>query len=121
MVALIILLNNFMHDFGAAGWLFGGVVLWRILRQPHASEPSDNVADILRTVIFLMRLCLVGIVLFGVVRMLAYKKFEWNAAAGDAQITLLWAKHALLTVVFGWGLIQYLKATKVVGRANKHE
>jgi hypothetical protein len=33
-----------------------------------------------------MRLSLGGIIVFGIIRALAYKTFEWNAAAGEGQV-----------------------------------
>ena len=36
-------------------------------------------------------------------------------AAGDSQITVLGVKHVLLTIVFVWGLVWYLRARKFPG------
>lgn len=61
-----------------------------------------------------MMLSLAGIVVFGIFRALAYKSYEWNAAAGDSQITLLIVKHIILSFVFAAGLYYYLQAGKLV-------
>jgi uncharacterized membrane protein len=117
-LAILILLNNFLHDFSAAGWLFGSVVLWSILRN-NAPDQSvgKQIADILKTILRLMQLSLGGIIVFGVIRALAYKQFEWNAAAGDSQVTLLIVKHVILTGVFVLGVVYYIKAGKFVRKA----
>ena len=65
-----------------------------------------------------MRMSLAGIVLCGLVRSLAYREFEWNAAAGHAQITLLIVKHVLLTGVFAVGVRYYLRAQRHVKEAG---
>jgi hypothetical protein len=110
-MAVMVLLNNFMHDFSAAGWIFCTVVLWLALRKETPSgEAGRPVRDILKTILLLMRLSLGGIILFGIVRALAYKTYEWNAAAGDAQMTLLIVKHIILTGVFIIGVIIYKRA-----------
>ena len=112
-MAILILLNNFMHDFSAAGWLFGSVLLWSMMRKDISNpEAGRFLADSLKTVLFLMRLSFVGIVVFGIIRTLAYKTYEWNAAAGQSQLTLLIVKHVILTGVFLVGLIYYMRARK---------
>lgn len=117
-MAIFVLLNNFLHDFSAAGWLFGSVLLWSMMRKDISNPGAERfVAESLKTVLFLMRLSLSGIVVFGVVRTLAYKTYEWNAAAGQSQITLLIIKHVIFTVVFAVGLVYYIRARKLVRRA----
>ena len=61
-----------------------------------------------------MNISLFGIVAFGLVRTFAYKTYEWNQSAGQAQITLLIVKHIIFTVIFVFGLLYYLKARKLV-------
>ena len=84
--------------------------------QKDISNPAAGrfIADSLKTVLFLMRLSVAGIIVFGVVRTLAYKTYEWNAAAGQSQITLLIVKHIILTGIFAIGLFYYVRARKLV-------
>ena len=118
-MAILLLLNNFLHDFSAAGWLFGGVVLWAILRKKIPDGDSGRIIiDTIKTVLILMRLSLAGIIIFGVFRALAYKNFEWNEQAGDSQVTLLIVKHAVLTVIFVLGLVYNIRARKIVRKAT---
>jgi uncharacterized membrane protein len=111
-------LNNFVHDFSAAGWLFGTVLLWSILRKTNLNgDRAIQVVDILKTVLVLMRFSVAGIVIFGVVRAIAYKSYEWNAAAGQSQVTLLIVKHVLFAMIFVVGLVYYIKVKKFVRKA----
>jgi uncharacterized membrane protein len=122
-LAILVLLNNFLHDFSAAGWLFGSVVLWSMLRREDAADQSSRLllTDMLKTVLLLMRLSLAGIIIFGVVRTLAYKTFEWNVAAGQSQITLLIVKHIILAGIFGCGLFYYIRARKLIGEISNEK
>lgn len=114
-MALLILLNNFLHDFSAAGWLFGSILLWTILKERFEFETSTDFAKcMIKTVLLLMNISVAGIVVFGVVRAIAYKSFEWSVEAGNGQVTLLIVKHIVFTVIFVVGLIQYIKALKIV-------
>ena len=114
-LALIILLNNFLHDFSAAGWLFNSIVIWSILRNELSPDNSGKVIlSTLKTLLLLMKLSLAGIIIFGLVRAFAYKQYEWNAAAGQSQVTLLIVKHIILTMVFAFGVVFYIKAFKFI-------
>jgi hypothetical protein len=91
-LATLILLNNFLHDFSAAGWLFGAVILWSILRKEvPVGDAGRTVIDVLKTVLRLMQLSVAGIVIFGLI-----------------------VKHVIFTGVFVLGLVYYLRARKLV-------
>lgn len=114
-MAVLVLLNNFLHDFSAAGWIVGAVLLWSILRKEIPdSGRGIAIVDILKTVLLLMRFSFAGIVIFGVLRAIAYKTYEWNAAAGQSQVTLLVVKHVILSLIFLFGLVYYIKAKRFI-------
>jgi uncharacterized membrane protein len=118
-MAVLVLLNNFLHDFSAAGWIFGTVILWAILRKDIPSvEAGQIIAAVLKIDMLLMRFSLTGIIVFGLLRALAYKTYEWNAAAGKGQITLLVVKHIILAAVLVVGLGCYFRARKIVRKVS---
>ena len=110
-MAILVLLNNFMHDFSAAGWLFGAVLLWIIRRngEEHGLA-ADGARFVMQSIRRLMWFCLAGIVVFGVFRAVAYRQYEWNAAAGSAQVAVLMAKHVLFFLLFFAGLYEFIRA-----------
>jgi uncharacterized membrane protein len=116
-LAVLVLLNNFFHDFSAAGWVFGSVVLWMFLRKTAGTNKADEITvSLVKIIMCLMRISFVGIVVFGVLRTVAYKSYEWSDAAGQGQILLLAIKHVIFTVIFLMGLIYYIKASRFVGK-----
>ena len=109
-MALLVLLNNFLHDFSAAGWIFCTIILWRMLAKQQSGKPMvPQAAEAVKTILFLMRASMAGIVVFGVIRALAYKTHEWSEAAGSGQITLLVIKHVLLAATVVAGIMVYRK------------
>ena len=113
-MALLVLLNNFLHDFSAAGWLFGTILLWIILKRlPRAGEGIYALKGVLRTILHLMTLSMAGIIVFGIIRAFAYNRYEWNAVAGQDQVTLLIVKHIFLAglVVIGFVLVARARKT----------
>jgi hypothetical protein len=77
-----------------------------------SSDAWKIVIDTVKTILLLMRISLGGIIVFGIIRALAYKTYEWNAAAGEGQVTLLIVKHILLLGVFIIGVVYYTRAKK---------
>jgi hypothetical protein len=107
-----------MHDFSAAGWVFGGVVLFAVLRKvPAGTRIDPALAEALKIMRVLMQFCLLGIVIFGIIRTVAYKTYEWSELAGSSQVTLLIVKHVFFTIIFIIGLVYYIKAGKVLRKA----
>ncbi len=122
ILAILVLLNNFLHDFCAAGWVFGAVILWSVLPSKIPTGDSGTIAvKLLGTVLVLMRLSVIGIVLFGLLRTVAYRTYEWNEAAGDSQVLLLIIKHVIFTLIFLAGLVYYIKASKLIRIANNEK
>lgn len=121
-MALLILLNNFFHDFSAAGWLFATIVMGVLLRRDFGDGDGKKVAvHTLATLLLLTRISIVGIIVFGLVRAFAYRTYEWNAQAGQGQVTLLMVKHVIFTIIFVVGMTFYIKASRFVGRARDEE
>lgn len=113
-MALLVLLNNFLHDFSAAGWIFGLIFLGVLLKRAKTTGGHDPaLGEIISLTILLMKLSLGGIVLFGIFRLLAYRAYEWNAAAGQGQLTLLAIKHVFLFGLVFWGLRLMARAKKM--------
>ena len=108
-----------MHDFSAAGWIFGGVALFMMVRKiPAQKQIGPAVMDVLKAMRLLMRFCLFGIIVFGIIRTVAYQTYEWNELAGDSQVTLLIVKHIFFTVIFIYGLAYYMKAGKLLRKVT---
>jgi len=114
-MALLVILNNFLHDFSAAGWLFGTVLLWIILKRlSRAGDGIHALKDVLRTVLYLMKLSMAGIIIFGIIRAFAYRRYEWNAVAGQDQVTLLIVKHIFLAGLAVIGFVLIARARKTL-------
>jgi putative copper export protein len=117
-LAVLVLLNNFLHDLSAACWLVATTLLWFLLRKKK-TYPEAVLADVASILVPVVRFSLGGIVLFGLIRALAYKKYEWNAAAGESQVTLLIGKHIIFAVVLVAGAFAYARARKMLTHLSR--
>lgn len=114
-MAYLVLLNNYLHDFSVALWLVGALHIHSALRLAGDPEtPAPAFSRLLRRMVTWMRFSVVGILVFGIVRALAYTRYEWSDAAGPAQVKLLMAKHVAFAVLFVWGCIPYMRAVRFV-------
>ena len=121
-MALLVLLNNFLHDFSAAGWLFTTIFLWAILRTKDTETKINSaVISIVKISLIFMRFSLAGIVIFGIFRALAYKRYEWSIEAGNGQVTLLIIKHVVLFFFFVIGILIYRRAKNLINRHSNEK
>lgn len=115
LAATLVMLNNWMHDFSAAGWVVASLLVWWVVRSAPESDVGRSVSvTTVSKLLSVMQWSLAGVIGFGVVRALTYRDFEYSEAAADGQIVVLGIKHVLLTVVFVYGVIWYLKGRKFV-------
>ena len=115
LAATLVMLNNWMHDFSAAGWVVASLLVWWAVRAAPSCDPGRSVSvTTVAKLLLVMRWSLAGVVGFGVVRALTYRDFEYSEAAGDGQLVVLGLKHVLLTVVFVFGIVWYLRGRKFV-------
>ncbi len=115
-MALMLLLNNFFHDFAVA-ILFACLMLLsfqlRALSKygvDYRSLFRDMYASINRLVIGAWVFIVVG----GAVRTWAYKDYEWVEAAGKGQIAALVIKHILLVSLVVWGSWLQIKVRRTI-------
>jgi len=116
-MAAFVMLNNFLHDFSAAWWMVCAI----LLRYSLARRAFDN-RDSVSVLAFLcnsMLASLAGIVVFGAVRLWAYRRFEWIEAAGVNQVKVLAVKHVLFAAAVVFGLLQLRRARGILKQARR--
>ncbi len=102
--ALLVYTNNYLHDFSAAVFLANAVLTYwvgRALTERDDVGTREAFVRIYRKSLVITGISGGGIVVGGVIRALAYVRYEWAPAAGSGQITVLLVKHVVfaLTVV----------------------
>lgn len=115
-MGVFIMLNNFFHDF-AVGLLFASLlvlsVLFHSIREDKGSSARLDVAlEISQTFNRVIIGCWGVILIGGVIRILAYKQYEWMEAAGRGQVTALILKHLLLVALILWGTVLQFRLRK---------
>lgn len=111
MLGVLVMLNNFFHDFSVALFtcaVVGRGVLWRATTEMgEAARPAVEALD--RFARRMTALSLAALIGFGAVRMATFEQFEWNPAVGRAQVPALAAKHVLLVGLLLYAVISHLR------------
>ena len=114
-IAILVMLNNWFHDFAVAMLFCCLTLLWLIYRktqqQPDASwlPFARSLAKSMNTV---TRVSWAMIIVGGIIRTLAYQNYEWAGAAGSGQVAALALKHVLLVSLIVWGTMIQLRLRK---------
>jgi len=100
------MLNNYFHDLAVALLLSSVALAWFLAKEGDKGGPVAHnlIRRVLRKLTWLSYGSLAYILLGGVVRTLAYPRYEWMEAAGRGQLTALIIKHVFLAFVVFLGL-----------------
>lgn len=119
---ILIILNNFIHDLAVAFW-FGGTLLAFVIMQEGVKQGMTEIKDFAaKTALRMCRMANISLIIViagGIVRALAYKKYEWVEALGRGQVTLLVIKHLLLLLIVLGGIYMQVKLRRQIKRGNE--
>jgi hypothetical protein len=104
-MAVLVMLNNYLHDLATAAFAVSAVaayLLRRSLAMKRAPTPLQPVVDgLVKVGVFSLVWTLAG----GVIRALAYRRYEWMEAAGRGQVAALMVKHVILVSMVALGVV----------------
>jgi hypothetical protein len=95
-MALLVMLNNYLHDLATAVFAVSAVTAYLLRRSLAMRGAPEIVRPVVRGVVRVGIASLIWTLLFGFVRGLTYREYEWVEAAGRDQVPALVAKHVIL-------------------------
>jgi len=104
-MAILVMLNNYLHDLATALFAVSVIAAWLLLRTPAARSAPQALRDVGRGLVRVGIGALVWTLAGGVVRALAFRRYEWMEAAGRSQIPALVLKHVILVGLVIAGLV----------------
>lgn len=106
---------NYSHDIATAFLAAGGAALWMLDRySPSPASPGTD-QYFLRAFSGITRLAkysLIWILLAGVPRIMAYRRYEWAESAGNLQVVAIVIKHIVMFLLVGFGLFFWAKLAR---------
>ena len=123
MIGVLVMLNNFLHDFSVAllaAALLGLAVIWRT--APGAGPAAAPVIAALdRLAVRVAWASFGGVLLFGVGRTVAFREYEWLPAVGRGLLPALAVKHVVLVALLAGALRAALHARRAASHARGAE
>jgi len=103
-MALLVMLNNYMHDLATAVFAVSAVTAYLLSRSSAVEASSVTLQPVVRGVVRVGAAALVWTLVFGFVRVLTYRRYEWVEAAGRDQVSVLVVKHVILVSLVAAGI-----------------
>lgn len=120
-MAVLVMLNNYLHDLMTALFAVSALAAWFLLRSAPMREAPEALRPVARGLIRVGIFSLAWTLLGGVARALAYREYEWMEAVGRAQVPALVVKHIILVtlVVIGLVVLQKVRRLARAGEAGE--
>lgn len=106
-IAVLVMLNNYFHDFATAMVVVSSYIMLLMVRYAERNGSRDireMVLAVYPKMLHVTAGAFIFLIFAGVIRTFTYKEFEWMEAAGRGQVIALMIKHAILFVLFGYGI-----------------
>lgn len=107
-MAVLVVLNNWLHDLTTGLWVTGTVLLLFLSEEARKMDSREVTLFYRAVAARLYRANLVSlglVVFFGIGRSLAYFRYEYLPAAGRGQLVALAVKHVILFSLVAIGLV----------------
>lgn len=110
-------LNRYAHDFTAAMWVCGSILIWLICREADRAEASGDSGRMLQRLagrIGLMTVpSLVISLATGGVRAVTFTRSEYVGEVTGALVTILVIKHVVFAALIAWGVWVHVRSRKL--------
>jgi hypothetical protein len=98
-MAILVMFSNYLHDLATAIFAVSAVTAYLLRRSLAMQAAPTTIEPVVRGVVRTGYAALTWTLVFGFVRGLAYRKYEWAEAAGRDQVTALVVKHVILVAL----------------------
>jgi hypothetical protein len=95
-MAILVMLNNYMHDLATAVFAVSAATAYILRRSLAMRAAPETVEPVVRGVVRVGVFSLAWTLIFGFIRGLTYREYEWVEAAGRDQVAVLVVKHVIL-------------------------
>ena len=125
---VLLLLNNYMHDFSGALFITGSLVLLMAVSgvdQNSSPELQRFFLDLFDRFKPLLYASISGIIVFGTIRMVTFTRFETGLVERDQLIALVAYKHIVIAAMVFGGAVMWARLLKrrkaIMESLKRHE
>lgn len=120
-MAVLVMLNNYMHDLMTALFAVSAAAAWLLLRSAPMCQAPEALRPVARGLVRIGVFSLIWTLLGGIVRALAYERYEWMESAGRAQVPALVVKHVILVSLVISGLVMLHRVRRLAAANGPEE
>jgi hypothetical protein len=95
-MAILVMLSNYLHDLATAIFAVSAITAYLLRRSLAMRAAPTTLEPVVRGVVRTGYGALAWTLVFGFVRGLTYREYEWAEAAGRDQVAALVVKHVIL-------------------------
>lgn len=123
MTAVLIIINNYLHDVATAVLLGTAVIMWALGRQVERGGPADAavVARLYPTLTKFAWGAVAWIVVGGVPRTIFFTRYEWDPAVVKGILPALILKHTLMFAAVVGGVLLWRSVKRRIDKATAGE
>jgi uncharacterized membrane protein len=121
-MGVLIIMNNYLHDLASAVLLSSAVLGFIFLKEVKKRNSEETLAFFIASYHQLTYLAvgsLVWIILGGIIRTLAFTKYEWQPAVGANLVIALVFKHIIIFTAVFFGIYLWRKFGQEVRRLKQ--
>lgn len=122
MVGILVMMNNYFHDFAAGIVFVCGVMMFVMVNKAIAidsREAKKIVLGVYPTLVHIIGGSIIFMLFAGVIRTFTYAEFEWANAVGVGQVYAIAVKHIVLGGLFFYGVAMWIRAHKKIKEMRK--
>jgi uncharacterized membrane protein len=110
-------LNRYAHDFTAAMWVCGSILIWLICREANRTAAPGEVVQVLRRLAGGIGLITVPSLVIalasGGVRAATFTRYEYAGEITSSLITMLVVKHVIFAMLIAWGIWVHVRSRRL--------
>lgn len=121
MGAILVMLNNYLHDFATAMVVVSSYAMLLMVRYAEGGEMEVKrmVLRLYPKMLHLTAGSFIFLLFAGVIRAFTFRDYEWFEAAGKGQVYVLMVKHILLFILFGYGMYLWIVVHRRIKRMRR--
>ncbi len=120
-MAILVMFSNYFHDLATAIFAVSAVTAYLLQRSLAMQASPATVQPVVRGVQRMGYYSLTWTLVFGYIRGLTYRQYEWTEAAGRDQVAALVVKHVFLVALVIAGLVFLYRLRRLGGVAEGAE
>jgi len=117
MLGVLVMLNNYFHDFATALVVvctYGMLLMVRYAEKSGGEDSRQMVLALYPKMVHVTGGSVAFVFVAGIVRSFTYKEFEWHDATATGQVAALMIKHVILFLLFAYGIYLWIRVHRKV-------